>query len=880
MASTGLYAPTLDTSMPAFIALGESYCRVYFSLSKFSTSSSTIKSVHVSVVKQSTGQSVINKTDNAEKGRYRSSGILIINSAPRAVEDVDNYYYVDVLNEDIKSGDTVGWQPGWLYKIQLRLSEVQYQGTPGQAAWLVAQASNFSEWSAYCTVKATGQPKIVIPLFDFDSSIPVTSNEDDEIPLSLSTLDFSGTYSNDTDISETLYSYNLALYDMADDEVLEESGELYTNQYYTPNQMSYTLDTEFLEGQSYKLVLTYTTINKYTYSYKFNLVVSQDAIDSTSITAVTVDNIDKVQDASFREVFNSLTSLDQEEEEGRIGIKFYLQNSNNYNGNICLRRASSKDNYTVWSDIKIVVCINHPVNSLAMIYDNTVESGVWYKYAVQTISTNGERSITNPSDPANISPIIRDFHYAYLIGEGGKQLALRYNNTMASYTYNYSEAKTDTIGGQFPFITRNGNMKYRTFPVNGLISFNMDENQLFITDKEIYCNPINGAPYTGVINSYTNRRKEKQLTTYDFKREFDFREKVLEFLQDGKPKLFKSASEGNIIVRLMSVAAQPNQTVNRMIYSFTSTAYEVAESTLDNYIKYDFLEVGNWSSSFEAYTHKFGQLDIDLSPGENIIAKIWEKYDRSTRNLAGSRISLKKLKGLRLEFTDPPMRVYTNAGELVLGNNIQYGDNIITVRAGFSRTYVFDDSISLTGEYIGDSFMGDSVTVLKGIDEIYDEDGNIKDTIHVSVDFTFTYGEEPYVEKKVSKRTTKKNVGQLFERCKPGTNLYNELYYKYYYEWTFQFRKLSQIKWTCIEANPGAVFKIVDQADNSKADDQAAMYHDIGWTGILNLDELGMITGLSYIGMRRPDGSIDKAADCDVLIDYLYYTSEGYYKES
>ena len=77
----------------------------------------------------------------------------------------------------------------------------------------------------------------------------------------------------------------------------------------------------------------------------------------------------------------------------------------------------------------------------------------------------------------------------------------------------------------------------------------------------------------------------------DFQKEFKFREKVLEFLQDGKPKLFKSASEGNIIVQIMNVASQPNQTLNRMLYSFTSTANEVAEDSLENYKKYGFIEI-------------------------------------------------------------------------------------------------------------------------------------------------------------------------------------------------------------------------------------------------------------------------------------------------
>jgi hypothetical protein len=872
LASSSLYAPTINTSLPAFIATGKSYCRVYFSLSEFSSSSAPIKSVHISVVKQSNGQSVIRKTDNAADGRYRSAGILIINSAPKLVDSAENYYYVDVLDEDIASGDSIGWQPGWIYKIQLRLAQVEYTGSPGQAAWLVAQASNFSEWSTYCTVKATGIPQIQVPLFQFDSDIDdSSSNVEDKITLSISTLTFTGTYSNAEDVSETLYSYNLKLYDDSDN-VLEDSGDLFTNQYYTPNQMSYLFKYMLKDGTEYKIKLTYTTINKYSKSYSFNIVIQQTSQTATTISAITLETVDKVSNPSFVEYFKNTTWLEEEEDEGRIGIKFYMNSALPYNGNICLRRASSKDNYTTWYDIKIIPCTNVIVNNLSMIYDNSIESGVWYKYAVQTIDINGIRSLMNPEDKSLITPIIRDFHYSYLIGEGGKQLCLRYNNTMGSYAYSFSETKTDTIGGQYPYITRNGNMKYRTFPINGLISFNMDENKLFITDKEIYCDEDTGAIYSDVISSYSDYRKENQLGVYDFKREFDFREKVLEFLQDGKPKLFKSPSEGNIIVRLMSIAAQPNQTVNRMLASFTSTAYEIADATMTNYIKYGFVDPGDYATDFTQVTQKIGQLQIDLAPGENIIQRIWEKYDRSTRDTCGNRITLEQVSGLTLTFDGTPQQVYTSAGELVLGNNIKYNNTTITVRAGYTNTYVFDENIIFSGSYDDGSFAGDVLTVEKGITDIYDENGNINNVIPVSIDFIYGITQEPYRDKVIGKNSTKKVIGQLLNSYKPGESVYNELYYKYYCEWNYQFQRLADLKNVVIEANPRAVFKIIDSANTSLEN-----IHDMNDTGILDFTGLGTISGITYLGMRKADGSIDESTSCDILIDYLAYVSSGTY---
>ena len=193
MASASLYPPSVDSYAAAFIASGDSaFCRLYFSLSKISTSTSPINSIHISVVKQSSGQSVVNKSDNATSGRYRGTGIIILNSAPIAVPDRDNLYYVDILNEDIKGG----WTPGWIYKIQIRLSLTQYNGTVGQAAWLNANAHSFSEWSTYCTTKAIGLPRITIPVMkNFDSDVEQNSaNSDKTYSLSLSTIEFTGTY--------------------------------------------------------------------------------------------------------------------------------------------------------------------------------------------------------------------------------------------------------------------------------------------------------------------------------------------------------------------------------------------------------------------------------------------------------------------------------------------------------------------------------------------------------------------------------------------------------------------------------------------------------------------------------------------------------------
>ena len=73
---------------------------------------------------------------------------------------------------------------------------------------------------------------------------------------------------------------------------------------------------------------------------------------------------------------------------------------------------------------------------------------------------------------------------------------------------------------------------------------------------------------------------------------------MIEFLEDGQPKLFKSLTEGNIIVRLMDVSLSPQTQLNNYIYSFNATAIEIDDINISNYFKYNIL-TQNGESDFK-----------------------------------------------------------------------------------------------------------------------------------------------------------------------------------------------------------------------------------------------------------------------------------------
>jgi hypothetical protein len=122
----------------------------------------------------------------------------------------------------------------------------------------------------------------------------------------------------------------------------------------------------------------------------------------------------------------------------------------------------------------------------------------------------------------------------------------------------------------------------------------MDKDNTFFTFNEkegYYYNDDLIIPYTkyldGEINTYNSN-----LTDNNFFIEKRFRDKVEEFLNDGGYKLYRSASEGNIIVTLINISLKPNASLGRMLYEFSATAYEVLEFNLENLNEYGLINIG------------------------------------------------------------------------------------------------------------------------------------------------------------------------------------------------------------------------------------------------------------------------------------------------
>jgi hypothetical protein len=122
---------------------------------------------------------------------------------------------------------------------------------------------------------------------------------------------------------------------------------------------------------------------------------------------------------------------------------------------------------------------------------------------------------------------------------------------------------------------------------------------------------------------------------------------VLEWLTDGQPKLFRSPTEGNYIVRLLNVSLTPTDSLGRMLHTFNCTAYEIAEYNYSN-------------------LNKFGL----ITTADPTVAQLrWETVDLSKTGIAdGENVLKHTASALRFEGMVPGDKIWINDG-IARGSN-------------------------------------------------------------------------------------------------------------------------------------------------------------------------------------------------------------------
>lgn len=391
----------------------------------------------------------------------------------------------------------------------------------------IAYISNDGEEGYFSTVgvvKYTAEPEVLI-------------NNSNSSQIHEHAYNYIGSYKN-TDLTEKLYSYQFILKDNINNIILD-SGTLIHDGREDENGVAicqFNINQELDQNIVYNLIFSTTSINGLT--KKINYKIEQGSSINPELKA------DLVADLNYENGYVDLHL---------IGEKV-LGSEKAVTGTFKISRAENTDNYKTWNEV-VHFALYGQQPSLWSWKDMTVKQGVTYKYAFQQY--NNTLQLT--SNRVESNSVYVDFEHVFLY-DGNRQLKIKFNPQINSFKNDILESKLDTIGNQYPFIFRNGHIKYKEFPIGGLISVLLDDEYLF-QDQDVL---INHDQTVNLID--TNIAVERE-----------FKLEVLEWLNNGQPKIFRSPSEGNYIIRLLNVSLSPVTTLGRMLHTFTATAYEVME---------------------------------------------------------------------------------------------------------------------------------------------------------------------------------------------------------------------------------------------------------------------------------------------------------------
>lgn len=191
---------------------------------------------------------------------------------------------------------------------------------------------------------------------------------------------------------------------------------------------------------------------------------------------------------------------------------------------------------------------------------------------------------------------------------------------------------------QYPVVYRSGNTKYRQFTINGTISSDSNtievRNAIPLSSVLGHSNNETTASSTFYNNFYSEDIIKAKVGEQNYESQYikkhtirnnvnnyiyekEFRDKVTDLLYKNDVKLFRSLTEGNILVKLTGVTLTPNKTLSRMIYTFSATATEVAADTVENYNKYNILNSNEIKGHYE-YVLKIADKAIRFADGKMI----------------------------------------------------------------------------------------------------------------------------------------------------------------------------------------------------------------------------------------------------------------------
>lgn len=799
-----LYPPIVEPMMPAFV--GDT-ATISFENSPYGDSD--IQAVHLVLTTQYTNESVLDR-----------------NKYPLEIKE---YKIGDISNNEIKIeiADLAlkNFTEDLFYKAQLRFSKIASSEQNGEfkAGFIESNISNFSEWSKPCLIKKIYNPQLKIAGFE--------NAELGYYSLMSKTNQIHGELSFDKITKEYLYSYRIQI-TTNENVVIEDSGEC--RSFENSNAFEYVIKKNLEDFTLYKMTITYKTNSGYIGNKEFLF-----QYDTTGLPSLP------------------LVSIETSSDRVRGSINVTIKSNEGLSENIMIRRASNKTNFSEWEDVHLFSILSN-VNWSYSWDDYLVEPGVVYKYGFQIYRKYNNEEARGEMGKSQTSVNVVLFDDIFLL-DGKRQLRIKYDPNISSFKQNILEARVETIGSKYPWIKRNSNVNYKTFPISGLITYNMDtylddypwkmtrnENGYYIpqNDERVFEPSFYDMREYDEINKTGNleitqykeviKNNANQNIDLEFFLEKKFRDEVMKFLQDGKVKVFKSETEGNMLIRLMDISFTPNKTLGRRIYSFSATAYEIDDYNLTQCKKYDIFKLGDYNNNLETTSCYIGQKANQLDADLNKLLFSNREISRTTETIQ----KLGNLKWFKITFNSKPYRIDDkNYGYKVTIN----GDSSFIIGPRGVIEVSLKDFSSLN-----------SIIINLPTDKNY--------ILNYDIDYISELITVENKETNIIAQTKKTKVGQLRGKFDIMKDIALQVRTKYLIDYQAvtskygkkkHFKKVEAINALDIEAPPGAVFCWKDIEDIQNKTDDSQCLHEIGPSGIFHAyNEDGVVMNFYFCGIR------------------------------
>lgn len=221
--------------------------------------------------------------------------------------------------------------------------------------------------------------------------------------------------------------------------------------------------------------------------------------------------------------------------------------------------------------------------------DYILNANAVYLYSIRPVGKD------NSFGPLNIKKTaLNRYEYDWILQDKNTRICVM--DSSISNLANVSKVGViETIGSVYPVVNSYSNLKYKTFSYNGIaeVATDVDGSVRKQVTQEVYgADPQiqtliaeeykkNFPEYAAQIDGriFNLDQVFSNNMTLDLNYEREYRDRVMNMLNDGKPKLFKTATEGLMYVKLYNIVLTPKQELGRYVYSFSCNVVQVGDVT-------------------------------------------------------------------------------------------------------------------------------------------------------------------------------------------------------------------------------------------------------------------------------------------------------------